>query len=886
LSEINIKTNYIKFDEELSGVSRSFDISGESGGSTLDGDNKYKILTFYSVLDNATNSTISNIHFQNGYNKDSSAIINTLFKNGYIEEDIIDFIDALLPSDENQELISSLTTFLENDNREGFIELISPLLPSGENQELISSLTTFLQDVKKNLLDLTNGGGAVRIEQGATIVFNNTNFSNNRAELNGGAIIFWGDIKNGNNNNILRFNGRTTFTGNKSIKGLGGAIFAVNSDLVFDGEAEFKNNSSYVGGGAIWIANISKNEVNVTFNKLATFEGNSSNMCGAIGLMGNVNMRFNSGLKLIGNITNDAEEKQSGAIPMAGFSDSQKAVVTIVQKDPNNPTEFRGNKSGANGQNAFYLEKHAELNFTVENGNIDLYDVINGDRDVDSNTVTINKCEGWFSVRRGGSIDNVKLTNIGNLSLLSVESSELKPKSFINSGKIKFGIFEVGKNDKITADSITLNRGTILEIVAARGTYKKGQAYDILISTSAIGGDIVVNTILANSSQDNLKIRGELYADDKKYRIIIEENTTILTNPREMNVFDHLSNLNYSQQSFADAVTDILIGQQDRAGNIRYLLDELEKLNSQKDQKTAISQLTPAFIADVISLTLLDSSFRPMLQSREGVHLKSSSRISKLATLENDRDIGITLGFGKNFAALNLGIYLNINTTSLSEKEHRENKADITAGTLALTGETTFLKNTLPLNLLFNLTYSRNSYTLNRNIEKLNRDISSKFSSNVFSLAVDLERKLDLNDIVTLKMSLGLRSSLLTMSPFQENDENYLTLHLEQKTQQLTSVNLGLGIMTNIQHKLAPHIAIAGLFPVSASTPEITASLKDYPDNKFTARGTSYKNPSLSLDLGLDYKLSTDLIFSTNLNYITNSSYRSFDLGLGLGMKI
>ncbi|MDR2077641.1 MAG: autotransporter outer membrane beta-barrel domain-containing protein, partial [Rickettsiales bacterium] len=213
----------------------------------------------------------------------------------------------------------------------------------------------------------------------------------------------------------------------------------------------------------------------------------------------------------------------------------------------------------------------------------------------------------------------------------------------------------------------------------------------------------------------------------------------------------------------------------------------------------------------------------------------------------------------------------------------------ILAGTIALVGEATILKNTkMPLDLLFSLAYSRNSYTLDRNIEKIdNKTVSSKFSSNVFSIAVDLEKKFSLSDIVTLRTSLGLHSSILTMSSFQENNEDYLALHLEQKTQQLTSINLGLGIAADLaQYKLTPRLSIGGLFPVSAGTPEMTASLKDYPDNKFTTKGTSYKNSSFSLYLGLDYKFSAKLLLSTNLNYITNSSYKSFDLGLGLGMKI
>ncbi|MDR2077540.1 MAG: hypothetical protein LBP39_01075, partial [Rickettsiales bacterium] len=732
----------------------------------------------------------------------------------------------------------------------------------------------FSEDVEFND-NSSYGGGAIMLESsdaGSTVIFEKTAiFSDNSSKNNGGAIQSLG---NAQNKNTLEFRAETIFFNNKSTNGHGGAIYAWYSDLVFSKDVEFNNNSSSGEGGAISLNNNRQEyAANATFSKLIAFENNSSKIGGAMHLYGNVNLTFDLGLKLINNIT---KNKDSGAIYMEGIDISRKTIVTVVHKNPDKPTKFKGNKSnGGEGHNAFFLQKHAELNFTVETGSINLYDVIAGGKrneytNVGTVVVTINSGEGWFNVREKGSIDNVKLANKGNLNLASTEPSELKLERFTNSGTVRFAIFADGRNDKITADAITLNEGTILEIVAARGTYEKEKTYDILVSESAIVGTIKnINLVLLGDSSI-LEIQGEFADDNRVYRIAVGQDATVENDP------DDLVAPAEEIEEAKERNMNII----DNFRTVYRLSGEAEERNIPNDAKTLAE-----FISDVVTLTLLDNNFRPVVHAREGIYLESSYRSSKLATLENDGGMAVALGFGKSFRALNFGIYLNINTTSLSEKERRENKADILAGTLAMVGETTVLKNTLPLNLLFNLAYSRNSYTLNRNIEELdNKNISSKFSSNVFSIAVDLEKKFSLNNIITLNPFLGLHSSLLTMSPFQENGEDSLALHLE--TQQLTSVNLGLGISANLPHRLTPHLSIAGLFPVSASTPEMTASLKGYPDSKFTARNTSYRNPSLSLNLGLEYKLSVKLLLSTNLNYIANSSYKSFDLGLGLGMKI
>ncbi|MDR2077396.1 MAG: hypothetical protein LBP39_00330, partial [Rickettsiales bacterium] len=251
-----------------------------------------------------------------------------------------------------------------------------------------NSKTTFVDN--KNY---DSSGGAIYIECSDLIFNGETKFEKNKSNNNGGAIYFRGEY---DDKKTLVFNNIATFTGNAGVKGNGGAIYGWYLDMAFGGEVEFKNNSSFRTGGAIMITGGPGNVTNAIFNGLATFESNNSKWGSAIYLYDTVNMTFNSGLKLINNTTGD---KESGAIHMQGEGKGRIARITVVQKDLHNPTKFRGNSSNnGQGQNAFYLQRHAELNFILENGNIDLYDTIDGDGAKYNNTVTLEGSKGQFNI--------------------------------------------------------------------------------------------------------------------------------------------------------------------------------------------------------------------------------------------------------------------------------------------------------------------------------------------------------------------------------------------------------------------------------------------------------------------------------------------------------
>ncbi|MDR2078084.1 MAG: hypothetical protein LBP39_03915, partial [Rickettsiales bacterium] len=265
ISTINIKADSITLGQKLPVINRSLVIYGKTNGSILDGNNAHKILEFSQNLNNIT---INNTHFQRGHNEDP--------------------------------------------------------------------------------LDEYSGGGAAHIKKGKTILFNNTNFSNNTAVSQGGAILSLGD--NSRKNSLL-FNGRTTFTSNESTSGAGGAMAVWNSDLTFGGEVEFTNNKSIVGG-AIYSLGDGPHKNIILFKGKTTFTGNKSIDNESIKGYGGAMFIENSDLTFGGEaeFENNKSNKDGGAIFSKGDAQNKNTLLF------NGKATFNGNKSTSDRGGAIFAQ--------------------------------------------------------------------------------------------------------------------------------------------------------------------------------------------------------------------------------------------------------------------------------------------------------------------------------------------------------------------------------------------------------------------------------------------------------------------------------------------------------------------------------------------------
>jgi predicted outer membrane repeat protein len=871
---INITADSINFTADKITIGHGVTISGPESRSTLNLNGKDGTSSFFE-FSQGLKITLKNLNFTGGYNNDELDSDNgggairlnsgteATFENIAFSHSVAKSHGGTIYSwgtvgQKNTLTFRGPTAFENNESK-------------GAGGAIVAVYSNLIFGGDATFRDNSAGdGGAAIVAVYSNLTFGgDVNFSGNSSSGDGGAIAA--------NYSNLTFGGDATFRDNSS-SGPGGAVAASCSDLTFVGKTIFADNGSADDspsslGGAIALNGNSKNNASSTFQSSAVFERNRANRGAAIYIQNNAKIAFNSGLRLINNSAGDAD---SGAIHMNGSAANRKATVTIVQNDPSNPTEIRGNTSGKDGHNAFYLQRHAELNFTLEKNDIYLQDAIDGDRDDNSNSVAINKGEGWFNVGRGGNIKDVDLANSGNFSLASTDATELNPKDFSSSGRIKFGIFpEDKKCAKIIANNITLGEGTILEIVAARGTYGAKKTYDIMISNDAIAA---AENIIPISPQ-NINVEGKLSNDKKTYQIVIREKIIIDKNPPEMRLLSQLTNLDENQDNILDTLTDIYIANPGEE-NMKKLLDTLDKLSSREDQKTAISQLSPAFIADTINLSLIgdiDAKQMEIANGKNKIYLEPHLR--RLDGILGGSEFGATLGASYRFEQLQfltIGMQVSMHRNSLSG--NYGSRASINSAGLAILAS---LENRLAT-LSLVLGYQRNSHSVDRSVEKLKETLHSEFFSNALSFSLELGKKFKIpSHSLELYPFLGIRAATLAHNDFSEGasgEKEYLALEIQGKRYTLLSSNFGLKLSATLG-KFSPSLSLGGAYLIVSPGRMITANFKNYPDHRFQNEGADFRRFSPFLDLALVQSLPKNFSLSTNFSYSGNGSQRSMGMG-------
>ncbi|MDR2778101.1 MAG: autotransporter domain-containing protein [Rickettsiales bacterium] len=743
-------------------------------------------------------------------------------------------------------------------------------------------------------------GGAIYAEfsnltfDGETIEFmENTSYSS------GGAIYSKGTAAN---RNIIVFNGRerTIFSNNKSEKEYGGAIYAKFSDLTFDGKTtEFKGNiSADYSGGAIYFESVDELNVdgdyrqsNAIFNGQVTFEENESNYNGgAIYAKGNVSIKFNGGLRLINNTTN-----YSGAIHICSLQKDRPAIVTIVQNNPYSQTEFRGNKTSEYDTwydrrvcIAILMEGYSRLNFIIEkDNNVDIFEFIEGKRlglteteIAKTDNIVIIEGEGWFNLRKGSSLRNVNLINRGNISMVGAELSRLKLVNFTNSGKIKFEIFP-NRCDTIVADSIILEKGTVLEILLAKGNYRNNNNYTFLFSSK-----ITINTnddsnILPIVSPQGIRIRGRLAYDAESglylYKIIIP-NTIIKDNPKEMNLFSNVSNLSEEQLAVVHMLSNIYIDNPNDE-DINSVIDSIYRLSSHEDIRAALTQIHHKFLADVISGSLIFANGEINRNIvLDTVIFEPHYKNNRLARELKDNVFGVTMGIGRRLGMVDLGFYGVLDKHSL--RGDLDNEANIGRIAAILQLEAEIVRS---FSLAINLSYGINSYKVNRNIEKLEKTANSNFFANTMSIAIAVKKKIKIENYLILSPYLAVETSLLTSKKFSEKNAEILNLAVNNGNFQMTTGILKVDLTLDLA-KLKPFVSIGAKYFLSNNSSEISASLAKYSDyGKLRSTGVKIAKIFGSMAIGFSYELDKHLSLSMKSDCQFTGNYSSFGLGFTAG---
>ncbi|MDR2778139.1 MAG: autotransporter domain-containing protein, partial [Rickettsiales bacterium] len=771
----------------------------------------------------------------------------------------------------------------------------------GQENENLAGKVIF----RNNIITYGNGGAMCLDHSNFEFNVAETSFADNMA-IYGGAVYSYESFGTfgGINGTTDSYSDKTLIFRRNLAFTSGGAIYINNFDeflnLKFLGPTVFESNIANMEGGAIvadgYLVTDDKFECLVfDFSRMAIFRKNISDLGGAMYIRYNTNMNFNGGIRLWNNTVhlNDL----SGVIHLDGHNTNTMVTINITQNDPQNYSIFKNP-----GSNGIYMERRATINFNIKDGDVYLFDSIRGEEPIiyeegelvsKFNTINIYG-NGWFNVREGGSIDIIDLNNSGKLSLTNPEATKLNLLNFTNSGTIRIGIFPKDNVcDKIAAKTIVINQGSILEIVAAKGTYGNGSSFDLLISEEAILRN--ENAEISLNPQQGLNVVGVLSDDGKIYRIFFTgENIIQSTHPsmekleleddgdyifgiRHLNSsysFETIDGLDINQRNVArllDSILNITDTNSETEKKIKDILNNeiIEKLDVE-EQKIFLDQVSARFQADITDCTLLASDVRSSIYSKingdgsVGIWVEPLYKNIKLAKMTGGSLYGTLAGVDYNFKNIPLGLYVNLNKYLLSG-EYDSNRATIKTDGIGLYGG--IILGNFDLKLI--LALHRNNYSITRSIEKLNRTAASESQGNTFDVNGEIGLKFKPLSLIAIRPFFGIQGTMVTRSAIVENNASEFNLEIESSKHLLAIGRFGLNFAI-VGSKFEPFLNLEGKYVIRGGNSKLSANLAGYRKKSFENFGTEYKKLILGATVGFSYKLWKNLVISAVIDYQTN----------------
>ncbi|MDR2778469.1 MAG: autotransporter outer membrane beta-barrel domain-containing protein, partial [Rickettsiales bacterium] len=375
----------------------------------------------------------------------------------------------------------------------------------------------------------------------------------------------------------------------------------------------------------------------------------------------------------------------------------------------------------------------------------------------------------------------------------------------------------------------------------------------------------------------DLKIEGKLSDDKKIYRIVVKKTVKIRSNPGETNLFSHLGTIDHNQRDVANLLSNTYFGNYGDDG-INNMLDRIDNFKNQEDQKTVLSQISPSLLTDIITMNLLSSQRnvvnRPVPSST--VVLEPIYSNSKLTSRLADNAAAIRLNYGHSFRNLIFSRDLSLaffgDLTNHSLRDSQSSKVSALGETLAFRLETEVING---INIAISLSDRRTSHKIDRSIEKLNEIAKSNFSTNTFNAAMALEKEFRVRGYLIFTPSASLETSLLSYGKFSEEGARVLNLTIDGGSHHLVAGNFGLTMAVDLAN-FKPFISLGTSYLLSYSSPEISASLREYASSgKLKSRATDVGKLSGFVALGLNYQLNKNVSVSLGSSYRGASGYRS-----------
>jgi hypothetical protein len=738
---------------------------------------------------------------------------------------------------------------------------------------LLGSSASFSGETSFYLNNSQNMGGAFEISGSTALFIGAVGITSNSARYSGGGFLasagssleFRDFVKMSANSSmsggafrsdassvIFSSSSESVFE-NNAASYAGGVFAALNSRVIFDGKAEFSNNSSSQYGGAGYF----ESSTGVFTN--AKFHSNSAGAAGGALYAGNSYLL----IKSTGGQTSVFDANTAGG---RANSISLENSAAVFLAEASGAIELRDGLTASENSAVFFSGE----------GTFELYGDMSGNR----GDLTVSASNGGsFNVNSGGVLSAKTLTNAAGSQISAANNGQ---NDVISAQKLNNeGTLSLDLGDKIKVKGgVKLDGGLDIYAGLANASFRK-TAYKIINYGGTLESSAASVNVISGASFSSPAV-----LDYGGY--FSKWITLVLYGDLEKTGFSFIDDLSYNQTQTArtfDALS------KDSSGDLDAVISYMEGLD-ESAVKEALYETGGFFIANAVRGSslfrvkniLFGRIQRPLSESKNGKTWVSAGfsdftvfADGKIPGDYNDSSSQITAGYdvcsGKGFSA---GVYSG--HRGVSAKQDGIYEADISNISLGFYGG--YFSWDREFKAAVGGDFAK--YHTKRSLPFIERSAEADFNGNSVRASLEGVYKIEISDRIFFEPFLGLDAANSSYASFKEKGADSLNLNVKKGNYFRSDVSGGAGI-SGRDSLYGWRVKAEGSLLLAGQTPEIESFFDgDETELSFISRGNEEGIFSFGISAGADLALSNGVKICAGLSFRSSGQITEFSMSAGL----
>ncbi|MDR0724273.1 MAG: autotransporter domain-containing protein, partial [Endomicrobium sp.] len=624
----------------------------------------------------------------------------------------------------------------------------------------------------------------------------------------------------------------------------------------------------HITSGAGAVAYMADNTI-LDLPNVQVFGNEASTLGGAFSVGGSSLLSLRSSVKggvtIIGNKANGKDNSIhfTGSARVVLGTTNEKATIKIYDPmtDDRSAINARLNITGA-GRTKIYATSHLNNTNVDVNGTLELRDGAG----LEAKTITVS--------------DGSRFSTVSGID----KRNDVSAQSLIVSGTIAVEVFGDGTNDRISANNVTFEPTSTLEINL------DSRRFDELDFK-------LVDSVLVKGNFGDVNVLG-----GAKGKLMVLTSNTITAKIYGIGRQTDMASkqgLTKNQKSVAQAL-DNMSSVSQTGQDIDFVIDRVDHLSAVdvEGMQNALSQASGYFLANVIRDATINN--KDVIYSRlntrvidnkgdvwgemKGDFTEYSSDGNSLND-HKDTEIGATVGYDKyltkgRFAnKLLLGAYAKVNKHYVSQSSN--NDGEITNAGLGLVG--LYNKDTWEARVIIDGSYDLYSTKRQMQFDRIDRTAKANFSG--MGLGMDLESALkrDIGNQYTLRPYIGLEARTNSYGSIQEKGADDLGLTVDGDSYNRIVARTGLGVKKTLE-KYTWNANIEYKHLLTDTVPTIVTKFGNT-NEAFESLGSQEGRSIIGIGAGTNYKVSDGITVFANVNTNIAERLKNVQSNIGASYK-